>query len=67
MLVKITPVRHHTGHDLVDIVAQRRRLSHLIVLLAAVCSLSAHDSRASRAGTGDPGRTLPAHHDRAAC
>jgi hypothetical protein len=36
MLVKIAPVCHHAGHDLVDIVAQRR-LSHLVVLLAASC------------------------------
>ena len=36
VLVKIAPIRHYTGHDLVDFVAQRRRLnhlSHLIVLL----------------------------------
>jgi hypothetical protein len=33
VLVKIAPIRHYTGHDLVDFVAQLRRLNHLIVLL----------------------------------
>jgi hypothetical protein len=57
--VKIAPVRHHTGHHLVDFVAQRRRLNHLIVLPGAVCRLSIHDSRASRSGTGEPARMSP--------